>query len=132
MVKAARFELRAEPEQLKRWKAAAEADGRSLGDWLARLADEEAKRARAILPTPTPGQFLVVKASERQTLEQFRLALLYAIENLGLSPTTEAMQEIVSRLEWPSARAKSGGHIFSAGEQELIRKAQMFAAKRPQ
>src|SRR5207244_2372303 len=61
MVKAARFEMRVDPEQLKQWKAVADAEGRSVGDWLARLADKEAGTALAILPEPQPGQFLVVK-----------------------------------------------------------------------
>jgi len=128
MVKAARFEMRVDPEQLKRWKAVADAEGRSVGDWLARLADKEAGTALAILPEPQPGQFLVVRG-EPQTIERYRLALLYAIEAVGPSETADAMQEIVDRLAKPP-HSKKDGRIFSPGEQALIRKAQMLAARK--
>jgi len=129
MVKASRFELRAEPEQLERWRQAATADGRSLGDWITRVADVAAQEALAILPPPVPGKVLQLKRTEKKTIEEYRLALLYAIDALGPSPESEGMEEIVKRLEHPP-RSGSTAYLFNHADQALIRQAQLLVSKR--
>jgi uncharacterized protein (DUF1778 family) len=130
MVKAARFELRADPEQIERWRLAADADGRSLGDWLAQVADAAAHKALGLLPKAEAGFFLTVaRKTDQKMLDQFRHALVFAIKEQGACKESDAMKKILERLEHPSPRERDG-HAFSPGEQELIRRAQMLAAKR--
>lgn len=127
MVKGARFELRAEPERLDRWRAAADADGRSLGDWLARVADAAAQQALSILPSIAPGLILSIRRTDEK-IEQIRTALRGAIDELGASPTADAMGSILEQLDDPEHR---GGYTFSASDVDLIRRAQTMAVKRP-
>src|SRR6266446_576390 len=100
MVKAARFEMRVEPEQLKRWKAAAEADGRSLGDWLARIAERRADKALHILQEPKPGVYWEITRSEEKEIARIVLALKRALAELGdASRESDGMSSILRRLQ---------------------------------